>query len=406
MDFRKTTSTELVKEFIRVRMLTIEVLDQFKKALGPSLRVTDSPIINNPRWEFSHVAWFSERWILRNKEINYGLGANLKQELLPDEDIKPYLTDADRLFDSATILHHERWKTHMPDYHMVKNYLKSTLEKIISKIEKENPKTKEECYFYRLSLAHEYMHLEAFIMTAQTLNFTLFDCYRKLTEINFIKEKKLLEINSTVFAKEFSSHFFFDNETLQLETVTKPFEIDSSPISLGKLMKFAEFGGYENKSLWSVCGWNWLLNNKNKTFISRCSKTKDGMVFLKKWFGKKHLVNNHFPAIHVSYYEAEAFCFWANRRLPTESEWMAASKNSGFYWGNVWEWTNNIFKSYENFRPHPYEEYSKPWFNNHQVVKGSSFATQEQFKNLSFRNFYQRHRNDVFIGFRTVKDLT
>jgi EgtB-related family protein len=84
---------------------------------------------------------------------------------------------------------------------------------------------------------------------------------------------------------------------------------------------------------------------------------------------------------------------------------MIAAERKEFVWGSVWEWTNDIFKSYNKFRPHPYSDYSKPWFNDHQVVKGSSFATQKEFKNSTFRNFYQKHRNDVFIGFRTVKDL-
>ena len=152
----------------------------------------------------------------------------------------------------------------------------------------------------------------------------------------------------------------------------------------------------------------------------------------------------------MNWYEAEAYCAWAGRRLPTEAEWeMAASAEpfSGgvsarkrlFPWGdspperrhanldaaaggvidvtalpqgdsafgcrqmvgNTWEWTDDRFWPYPGFVMDPYREYSAPWFGDRRVLRGGCWATRSRLIRNTWRNFFPPDRRDVFAGFRT-----
>lgn len=92
----------------------------------------------------------------------------------------------------------------------------------------------------------------------------------------------------------------------------KGFRIDRTEVTIGEFRKFAkatgfvsqaerEGGGYEYGSGWERReGWTW-----------------------ERPYGVR--AQDREPAVHLNYAEAEAYCAWAGKRLPTDEEWGRAA---------------------------------------------------------------------------------
>ena len=64
---------------------------------------------------------------------------------------------------------------------------------------------------------------------------------------------------------------------------------------------------------------------------------------------------DNFPVVHVALEDALSYCKWANRRLPTESEWESAAQgtnnNAIFTWGNNPEFLNTKANTWQGVFP-------------------------------------------------------
>jgi gamma-glutamyl hercynylcysteine S-oxide synthase len=131
--------------------------------------------------------------------------------------------------------------------------------------------------------------------------------------------------------------------------------------------------------------------------------TRSSSGWLCERFGLHIALNGQEPVRHVNLFEAQAYCMWAGRRLPSEAEWEFAVSNghAALRWGDLWEWTCTPFEPYPGFEAGPWRDYSAPCFATNQVLRGASFATPERMRWPKFRGFALPDRSQMFVGFRT-----
>jgi ergothioneine biosynthesis protein EgtB len=308
------------------------------------------------------------------------------------------LPDADRWYDSSNVPHDSRWELDLPDLEATRQYLVDTLETTLDLLAGATRDDDDSLYFYRLALFHEDMHGEALAMLSQTLGFDS----GLLPRLGSVGAREPLVFPATRWRLgSGAGGFAFDNERLAHEVEIPEFEIDAQAVSWAQYCEFVEDGGYDEPLHWSREGWLWLLREGRRT-PRHVDQMRQGV--LQHRFGKLVRVPMTQPVVHVTWYEADAWCRWAGRRLPSEVEWEAAAHQGatrGFRWGDVWEWTASTFRRYPGFVAGPYRDYSEPWFDTHKALRGASFATCERMRHPKYRNFYQPERDDVFCGFRS-----
>jgi ergothioneine biosynthesis protein EgtB len=194
--------------------------------------------------------------------------------------------------------------------------------------------------------------------------------------------------------------FAFDNECSAHTRALPTTHIDSRVLRWAEYLPFIDAGGYGEPRWWSEAGRLWLA--AGRATAPRYLRRDEGAW--QQWrHGAWEALDPALPACHLTAFEAQAWCHWAGRRLPTEAEWERAAMQApdDFEWGQVWEWTASAFEPYDGFFVHPYRDYSAPWFGSRTVLRGASFMTQPRMRHPRYRNFFKADRNDVPAGFRT-----
>ena len=330
-----------------------------------SLQVPRIPIVNPPLWELSHIAWFQEFWCLR--------GGDAAEPSI--------LAGADALFNSATVAHATRWALDYPPMESLFAYMRDSHDAAREALPSASA---DDRYYFQLALLHEDMHDEALLMTLQTLGLPAPPLEVGEPSVLGGTASDIRFPGGEFVQGTREAPFVFDNERGAHAVIVAPFSISSRTVTQGEYARFVEAAGRGAPRYWK----------------------RDGPAWRVRRFDRWIALDPEAPMVHVSHDDAAAYCAWAGRRLPTESEWeFAALHDAGEVLrgmiGGVWEWTSSPFAPYPGFTPGPYREYSEPWFHTHRVLRGGSFATTARIAYPRYRNFYLPDRADMFAGFRT-----
>jgi dimethylhistidine N-methyltransferase len=202
--------------------------------------------------------------------------------------------------------------------------------------------------------------------------------------------------------------FAFDNEGPRHEIILRPYRLARRLVTNAEWLAFMEDGGYRRPEVWLSDGWARVRQEgwEAPQYWRRC---EDGWAEMS--LRGSRALDPDAPAMHLSYYEADAYATWAGKRLPIEAEWehataLAADRLEQLY-DCAWQWTASAYLPYPGFSPAEgaVGEYNGKFMIGQMVLRGGSCVTPAGHSRPTYRNFFYPHQRWMFSGLRLAEDL-
>lgn len=371
--------------FIDARNRTLRWLSAFA-GFDASAAVAE---FDPPQWLVGHAAWQQEYTIGRNVRRSRGDGGATRGVRLAS--IEPR---ADAWFDPRATTRDQRWQdTDVGDAHL-RDYLAATLDATLELLERVDD-TDAALQPYRQALAAE-------DATAETL--------AELAQAAALPGARTAGLWPTWPSRVRRDALWFPAQHWMLgsppggrvpleeqwahDVAVPEFEIDAQPVQWAQVIEFAEDGGYDDPQWWSAEGWRWAeaLHRRAPRYVEQLQR---GVLLQRQ--GQVQRAAAPQAVMHLSWHEAQAWCRWAGRRLPTEPEWELAActaASPGFVWGDVWEWTASRAVSWSDAPLDPSAAGAR-------VARGGSRLTVPRLRHPKLRRFLAPSADAAFVGFRS-----
>lgn len=386
------------------------------------------------KWHLAHTTWFFEEFILKVKDADY---------VSPDERFA-FLFNSYYVNAGPRHARSQRGLISTPDVNSVMAYRDHVDDAISDLCTQVRDDKKELLDLVELGCHHEMQHQELLVTDllhgfSYNLLLPAFSApepmsVRDAVPLNWIEhEGGLFEIGHD------GNGFSYDCEMPRHKAFFNPFKIATRPVTNSEWIKFIDAGGYEDATLWLSDGW--ATCEREKWDCPLYWWQQDGVWWTYTLRGPQE-VNLNAPVVHISYYEADAYARFVDKRLPTEAEWElvardipiegnflddevyrplptgptgssgpAASSNDALkgqqFWGDVWEWTQSPFTPYPGFKKPEgtIGEYNGKFMSNQYVLRGGSCVTPKAQIRSTYRTFFYPHQRWQMLGLRLALDV-
>jgi gamma-glutamyl hercynylcysteine S-oxide synthase len=425
-------TTLLTEARARTLLLAASLTDE-------DLRLQHDPLMSPIVWDLGHIGHFEDVWLRENlKSVDTG-SEGLRGIYNPFENPRAI-----------------RDTLQLPSLSECREYLAEVRRVVLEELETlpgaEATPLLGDGFVFRMVLQHEYQHNETILQTLQLKQGDPYRAPRQLAAPAVSDDapapgSMVRFPGGVVRLGTDDRSAAYDNERPEHEVRLDPFWIDVHPVTNAEYAAFVAAEGYRDPAHWSEQGWAW---KEESTLVSPkyWARAEEGWV--ERSFDRTASLDPNRPVAHVCYWEAEAFCRWAGKRLPTEAEWEVAAgwdaqdeRLLTYPWGyeapapnhanfdallfettpigsyqrgrsplgcwdmlgNVWEWTSTDFYAYPGYETFPYPEYSEVFFGpEYKVLKGGAWATRFGSIRNTFRNWDYPIRRQIFSGIRCARD--
>ena len=378
--------------------------------------------VSPPKWHLAHTSWFFEMFVLLPFVSGYRAFHQAYTHLFNSyyETAGTFFPRPQRgLLSRPTVAEIYRYRQHVDDalQTLLENLPQQASPDILARV--------------ALGIEHEIQHQELLLMDVK-YNFSinpLKPAYHHIPVVSFATSPPVMGwhefAGGIVEIGHDGTGFCYDNERPRHQTLLRGFRMGSRLVTNAEYLSFMADDGYQRADLWLSDGWRTINIQHWQAPLYWFNEGTDWQQF--NLSGMQPL-NLHEPVAHLSYYEADAYARWAEKRLPTEAEWehVAASLpitgnflDSGRLhpqpaphadlaqlYGDLWEWTQSAYSPYPGFRPLPgtLGEYNGKFMCDQMVLRGGCCVTPQDHIRASYRNFFRAADRWMFSGLRLVED--
>ena len=417
-----TVSPELqssvAERFRSVRQRTMELC----KPLTPEdMMVQSCPEASPAKWHLAHTAWFFESFILKAFQPGYRLF---------NEDFPWLFNSYYRSFAEfpEKKLRASFSRPGLDEVLRYRQYVDEHLERLL-----EGSADPEVLSRVELGANHEEQHQELLLTDVLHAFYTnpLRPAYREDADRADgvgAEPLRFVEFAGGLVDVGFNGGgFCYDNELPRHRVWLEPFGLAKRLVTNGEYAEFIADGGYRRSELWLSAGWDAIEQNGWKAPLYWNKDESGWRIFTLR--GEKGLEElKDAPVSQVSYFEADAYARWTEKRLPTELEWEVAAEarpvegnlldtgrlrpvhaeardQVSQLWGDCWEWTASAYLGYPGFAPleGSLGEYNGKFMSGQMVLRGGSCATPQAHIRASYRNFFQPETRWQFSGIRLAE---